>query len=450
MKSRVLKTKKGIIPIHFHRIINICAFASLHLLSATSQGQALENVLVETYYITDENDAAISGSDGITAGMTTYRVFVEVCDECRLISLFSNEIHPIEILSTEPFYNSQLGTFFGHNNNSQLFPLFDSPALDSYLTLGAASNSHWGLPKNEDTNGSIWEGRESPDGLTNNVSEIGTPLPDADGLLTSSGQSTIPQGWNPPTNTANIAAVFGSATSANEYISTSDEIRSNSGVVSQTVSDLILIGQFTTSGEFSFKLNLSVLNESGEEVRFVPDNASGEDEFVSPFLTFPLACGCTDPDFLEYDPSFACSEPDACVTPIVFGCLNVEACNYDSLANFDVPELCCFPDSCQGLDPTIICPTLDVRLDEKQSEFKVYPNPSDGLFYLEKSDGIRQEEFQLITVFDLSGKKVYEGSHNFQIDNRGSIDLRGSIANGTYILRISGNEVYNSMLINIL
>ena len=443
--------------IHVKRQNNLFAFAfglNICLLvifssPTTALSQALENVVVETYYITDTNDEDISGSDGIEAGMITYRVFVEVCEDCRLISLFSNEIHPLEIQSTESFYNSQFGTFFGHNNNSQLFPLFDSPALDSYLTLGAASNSDWGIPKEEDNDGSIWEGRTPPDGLTNSVSEMGTPLFDTDGFTNSSGESTEPEGWNPPINTENISSVFGSTTSSNAYISIEDEIRSLSGVVSQTDSDLILIGQFTTAGEFSFKLNIAVLNELGEEIFFVPDSAFAENEFVSPLLSFPLVCGCTDPDFLEYDPSFACSEEGACITPIVFGCLNPEACNYDTLANFDVPELCCFPDSCQGLDPSLICPSLSNEVENPETGLVVFPNPSYGTFHIRQSAILRENQPQLISIFDLRGRKIDDFFHDFRNTEVLTITLKGQISSGTYILRLGGNSPASSTLIHI-
>ncbi len=46
----------------------------------------------------------------------------------------------------------------------------------------------------------------------------------------------------------------------------------------------------------------------------------------------PVEVGCTDADFLEYNPS-ANTDDGSCLTPVVVGCLDSEACNYNSDAN---------------------------------------------------------------------------------------------------------------------
>ena len=65
--------------------------------------------------------------------------------------------------------------------------------------------------------------------------------------------------------------------------------------------------------------------------------------------------------------------------------------------------------------------------------FKVYPNPSSGLFYVDLGEGQWQ-----VQVYDLMGRKVFEN----QCDGKASIDL-GSCQKGLYFLKAvrEGEEV---------
>ncbi|MBL0070880.1 MAG: hypothetical protein IPP34_03205 [Bacteroidetes bacterium] len=100
--------------------------------------------------------------------------------------------------------------------------------------------------------------------------------------------------------------------------------------------------QLTTTGDLSFELNIEIEETNGGSTNTVKYVASNDtlllDEVVSPFLKYPSVCGCTDPDYLEYNSSFACNDAAQCLTLVVFGCMDTLACNYDSQANFSIPH----------------------------------------------------------------------------------------------------------------
>ncbi len=65
---------------------------------------------------------------------------------------------------------------------------------------------------------------------------------------------------------------------------------------------------------------------------------------------------------------------------------------------------------------------------ETIKDFKIYPNPSTGIYYIESNTTLND-----ITIYDLMGRKVYNSSANKNI-----IDLC-SQAEGVYLLQINGN-----------
>jgi hypothetical protein len=188
-------------------VLVILVFFSTHTNHVHSQ--IVENVQVETYYIINENDVASPGLQELPLGTKVFRVFVELCDGCKLKSIYGDENHVLRLESTEAILNSPFGSSFAHNITGSLFPLIENAALDSYLSLGAASNSAFGIPKQDDPDGSIWQGRVPPQPLTNDNADIGIGLPTSDGLLSSQGTPTIPSDWFPPDNQTEISQVFG-------------------------------------------------------------------------------------------------------------------------------------------------------------------------------------------------------------------------------------------------
>jgi hypothetical protein len=384
----------------------------------------VENLIVETYYISDANDATDADGGTLAEGSITYRVFLDLAPNVELTQIFSNPNHTWLIESTGLIWNNidrgeTLGNQIGDNRLDE-----NTVALDSYITFGAAADAHFALPKELDTDGSIIGGEnndggsESIDGglLVNSVPEMGLTLTQADGLI------SVDEALIPVLNSSllvNLNEVFQDQVNGNSYSTNSETLQVPDGVSGVTDQNIILIAQITTMGELTFNFNVQVRNAAGVLVSYVAQNPQ-VNEVVSPFLSFPPECGCTDPDFLEFDPAAPCDD-GSCQTLIVFGCADVNACNYDADANFNVPELCCYGiDDCNNLDWTVICPTLGVDDTHGEMDFKMYPNPTRGEVWLEiiSAESIDAE----VLIYNLQGKMVrretlfiYQGKHEVQL-----------------------------------
>jgi len=252
------------------------------------------------------------------------------------------------------------------------------------------------VPLALDTDGSEVGGIYHEDGLL-------LSLETADGLL-----STVSSGLeNFFVNGDSPATAFGEETAANEFSSTNFRAQIASFELEEAENNF-LVAQFTTKGEISFCLNFEVVTPLGDLVKLVgSDEILNEDEEFSPFLKFPLQCGCTDPDYLEYDQAAGCDN-GSCSTLIVFGCNDLEACNYNPNVNFNVPDLCCIlPDNCDGLDPDIICPSV-VSVEELNKAFStaIYPNPTRGNLMVDFA--LAKAQPLVVYVLNSVGEIIYE------------------------------------------
>lgn len=88
-----------------------------------------------------------------------------------------------------------------------------------------------------------------------------------------------------------------------------------------------------------------------------------------------------------------------------------------------------------GCDSTI---TLDLTIkgvvgliSSEISEFKIYPNPTDGLLYFDMD----LSDYHMVKVFDLTGKLIKQVQVN---DNQHLINLPED--NGIYIVELLGNS----------
>lgn len=368
--------------IHFiHRaLITVLAFTALHV-----HAQQIENVIVETYYVSDASDATdtICGPWGLAEGSRTYRIFLDLSADCSLRALYGSADHLLIFQSTAPFFNHlDRGRTYGHEiNNSALDE--GTTALDSWLSMSAASNQRYGIEKAADTDGSIVGGANNDGGsaeiptglLTNNTAEMVHALMERDGLASLNGGAALPPSFTVLGD--DPSAAFADSTLVNAFISSDHKMLcSTPGVTGPTPENRILIAQITTAGELAFELNVE-LECGGELLRFTArDTLLAPDETANGLLVYPPQCGCTDPNFLEYDPAAGCDD-GSCATAIVFGCLDPDACNYDPTANFNVNELCCYgPEDCNGLDVTVVCPDVGVIIDRDDLSVTIGPNPA--------------------------------------------------------------------------
>lgn len=431
------------------KILSILLGASLVGFAEMAVGQAdILSVEVETYYISDENDETdTDGGMPLPAGSKTYRVFLQLAQGSKLRSIYGGTNHPVKIESTAAIYNNEdRGELFGHLIQSNRLD-DNTVALDSWLSFGAASDDHYGVLKSEDTDGSLIGGTNNDGGseniagglLANEDPLAGIPLTVQDGLLP--GTNLTPQNFTVVGDAPDSA--FGEFTLTSSFISTNFNAITVSGVEGPTAENKILIAQITTTGELSFELNIEVINPQGEVFRYVAQN-SGQDETISSWLSYPPICGCTDPDYLEYDAIAGCDD-GSCMTLVQLGCMDSDACNYNAEANFNIPGLCCYgPDDCNGLDVSIVCPTLSTDDKITRENLRIYPNPADHALTVKLSTpSMGRWE---VAIYDMLGKKLLareitgngdEVYTNFELE---------ALPSGTYLLRMGDGKNHTHTL----
>ena len=218
----------------------------------------LQGIIIERYYVADANDAAdTDGGEGLEEGATTYRVFIDLKPGYKLLTVGGFTDHPIQFSTSTTFFNNDdrgeaWGRDIGANHLNK-----NTVAIDSWLTIGAASSAHWAVPKAGDADGSVVGGANNDGGsvgtglLANTASAMGIPLTTADGLL---------QGVQAPGAVSYVGIMpdlFDSGGS-NSYESDDMAWAILGGVEGPDEHNRILIGQFTTAGEFSFCMNVAV------------------------------------------------------------------------------------------------------------------------------------------------------------------------------------------------
>ncbi len=223
----------------------------------------LEGVIVEKYYVADANDAADTdgGTGLLQAGATVYRVYVDMLDDYKLISVGAYTNHPLTFNTTTTFFNNEDRGEAWADDVNDIYLDNNTVAIDSWLAMGGASDAHWGVLKLEDPDGSVIGGANNDGGsnsvagglLVNNTPTMGAALTAADGLFLDT------QAPGSPVNLGDAPTIFneaGSSTYSSEDFAWG--VLSSGGVQSPIAGNKVLIGQFTTDGDFSFCLNLYV------------------------------------------------------------------------------------------------------------------------------------------------------------------------------------------------
>jgi len=427
-------------------------FAALFFCLCSISGFAqLERVKVEAYYLSDSLDATDTTGGNLPKGSFTYRVYIGMKPGSVLKKVYGDAFHALRFNSTQTFFNNKAdGVTFAHELNKNRY--FDNTvALDTWLALGQASTTgtrtYFGIPKSLDVDGSIVGGANNDGGsegisqglLTHNDPWAGIPITQADGLDTL---VATPDGWADngfrDFLTLLDSTMFGSIVSQSSFESWNASLQ-NSGVKGVVPdSNYVLVGQFTTKGDFRFELNVVVGFQDGQDFREVHYVANGDTllpgEVQHPQLTYPLVCGCLDPRFVEYKPSFGCDAPDSCLNLIRFGCMDTAACNYDPSANRNVSSMCCYPGLCQDRNLDQVCLTgTDAPL-----ELNVYPVPAD--LQVEVALNARQDGGAVVKILDTVGATLKGDVSISLVKGRNTwiVDTSG-LPSGVLIMEVSFN-----------
>jgi hypothetical protein len=398
-----------------------------------------EGMIVEKYYVSNDNDTMGSfDTTKLPENSYTYRIFVDLADSVRLKSIYADSTHPIEISASQNFFQHSFGDVYGFNIQSSLVnhQSLGRLGLDTWFTIGFATDSHYGILKEKDPDSTIFSNMV----LTSQDTAMGISLQDKDGLVLADSAF---DGFG-------IAKPFESQKpfyndSMTAFFKTYKPVlQSTDGYIAPNEENIILIGQITTSGDIQIKLNLELIKPRlggsfFDTYHYVStDTLLGEVDDVqvifSNELIYPPKAGCMDPYFLCYDPNAVIEGACNCDS-IRFGCLDPNACNYDpDNANWHLQGLCCYgPDSCDGRDIDIVCPGY---FKSREISFKVFPKPISAQevlnfeLYIPKKDAIE------IQVFDVFGTKVLNKKLGWVENNHKGDIIMPDVNSGVYIVRL--------------
>lgn len=398
----------------------------IFLLPSMSFGQ-VEKVIVEKYYISDSNDQSDTLGGFLQAGSTTYRVYIDLKAGSKLLKIYGNQNHTLKFSSTTAFFNNKAdGQTFAKDFSKNRYNE-NTVALDTWLTLGQttrlSTKTYFGVLKSEDRDGSFIGGTFNDGGsagmslglIVNADPLAGIPPTVSDGMDT---MTAIPTSWADygilDSGNGNDSTMFGSLISKNEFSCNNCGLQ-NSGVEGiNSDSNQVLIAQLTTIGELSFELNLEVQEPASPNpivvkyvARLAPGEMNSDTLKISPYLKYPSACGCIDPNYLEFNQIYSCSNNDSCKTRIIYGCMDINACNYDPNANFNLQQLCCYPGSCSDRDLALVCPELSEGRNQTL-KLVLSPNPGNEMTML--TFNLKEEQNVSIAVINILGKIILNKS----------------------------------------
>ncbi len=232
----------------------------------TTDPTAIEDVFVETYYISDGSELNQDGEPVLPAGSITYRIYLDLKLGYNLLAIIGNSTNPLKIETTTSFYNHpDLGAITGDLIHPMLI---NSPgvALDSWLTIGAASFKHIGVPLEKDRDGSVLSltGLDSRDGLF---------------------ETEIPRifGYN-----IDLAPFDAKGSQHTSFYADNSAIAVLGGVEDQMNGNIILLGQITTDGQLTFELNLLIGTPTcGDAIKYVAGEPHKKNEFHYRKLKYP-------------------------------------------------------------------------------------------------------------------------------------------------------------------
>ncbi|MBS1582749.1 MAG: hypothetical protein JST66_11170 [Bacteroidetes bacterium] len=246
----------------------IGAFFLACSLPVLADAQAIEQVLVETYHVSERGNGE--------APLTTYRIFLDLAPGYDLQMVYGDERHPLWIRTSTTFFNDTVDgvTFADRLNADRLgrYPL----ALDSWLTLGAASRAHNGVPVANDPDGSILTCPPYGPETGGLVPSPRKPLCFADGLRADTAIREVvtflldprcfDRGGNELRTSNGAWAVLG-------------------GFRSPDPENRVLVAQVTTTGMLSFHLNVQVATSARIPMKYVASDPA-EGEIAFPGLSF--------------------------------------------------------------------------------------------------------------------------------------------------------------------
>ncbi len=238
--------------------------------SAFGQQGIVDSIFVELYHVMD---SPVVGEPPLK----TYRIFVDLAPGYKLQTVFGDERNQLYITTTTRFFNdAENSVKYADQLNEERLNT-GMAALDSWLTIGAASSAHWGVPRPWDTDGSLLECPPYPSYVPPSTDhgkrrKKEKTLCELDGMLKA---GPVPAVVNFKFDPGYLGQIRGA------HLHTMDGAWAVlGGTLGPTEENVLLIAQLTTTGDLSYKLNIQVGLPDGSFMRYVHTDAHGDEEAV--------------------------------------------------------------------------------------------------------------------------------------------------------------------------
>ncbi len=254
----------------------------------------LENVVVETYYISDANDTNANLDGGILpVGSVTYRIYADLLPGYKFQAAYGVPGHDLKIATTTLFWNNEdrgsTSPTFSKTNAAR-----NTVMIDSWLSVGAACNGNFGIMKSMDDGLNNAVNNYSPQVLQNNDPAMGIPLTVQDGFFAGTPEAVTSVGIS---SEITVFDNLNDGTNGPLFMTNNGSWASLNGSTGpDPVDNKVLIAQITTNGTLSFELNIQIGTPTGGVENFVASNPVGG-EFSIPSLTY------TSPSIGVFTPS---------------------------------------------------------------------------------------------------------------------------------------------------
>lgn len=216
---------------------------------------AVDSIFVEVYHVEQ-------GGTG-QPPVKTYRIYVDLAPDHELQMVYGDEQHPLVIHTTTSFVNdTAFGGEFGSKVRSENLNSSQA-ALDSWITMVLACDSFAGVPRSLDTDGSMLKCPPyQAKGSSHHAAHDPTPsLCKKDGLIPAPEPRAIVP--------FNLTTSYMGRVRGNLMETTNGAWAVPGGMKGVTDRNLFLIGQFTTSGDLAFRINIQVETPQHEAVKYV-------------------------------------------------------------------------------------------------------------------------------------------------------------------------------------
>jgi hypothetical protein len=262
---------------------NILGLSLILLASLTHAQNGLDSVIVERFYVSDANDSAGSttaAAGTLPAGSVTYRIYADMLPGYKFQALFGVPTHELKLSTTTTFFNNEDRGATTPNGITVTNTKKNSVMLDSWFSVGAAATGEIGVLKTEDTDGSI--GNSTVPVILQNTDVLaGIPIKTQDGEIPGTAEAVTFVGLTTELNVFDATSQVG-----NLFSTLNGSIASLNGSVGPTAANRVLVGQFTTDGQFCYELNIQIGTPTGGVQQYVAKNPTGAE------IQIPSLMGC--------------------------------------------------------------------------------------------------------------------------------------------------------------